>query len=119
MEIPFCGEHKRSYNTLNDCLPLILASTIQSSISLSISAMRGLHSGCRFTEILPFSFLRTPVRRRVLRIIDTSWPVPVRPRFGSSSLLKSAATILFRLFLAIEVASFLFSASLLITGVLE
>ena len=63
--------------------------------------------------------VKIPVLIRVLRIMETSCPVPVNPRFVSSWFLNNAATILLRLLLAIFVITFRLTASLLIVGVSE
>ena len=66
---------------------------------------------------MPFLSSKIPVLINVLLIIETSCPEPVNPRFVSNSFRSNAAIIFVLLLFAIEVISFLFIASLLITGV--
>ena len=58
------------------------------------------------------------MRISVLRIIETSWPVPDSPKLGSNSDRNRPATILLRLACATDVIVFLLIASFTITGVL-
>ena len=60
---------------------------------------------------------RTPVLMSVLLIIETSCPVPLSPRFGSSSVRRIPAINFALLFLVTVVISSLLITSLLITGV--
>ena len=107
------------YNSSKDIVPFCLVSTIKSSITASISSICSTAVGFKLSLGKPPFSSQIPVRIRVLLIIETSCPEPVSPRFGSNSFRSKAATILFLLLFAVAVISFLFIASLLITGVSE
>ena len=97
----------------------LLINHCKASIMGSTTATSSFFWKSKFSRTSFFSLTNTPVFIKTLRIMNTSGPVPVKPRLYSSSFLRSAETTLSRAFSITVVGEFLLIASFLIIGVLE